>query len=535
MTTKPSSANKFNLPYLGYGLGLRSQHYNYIIQNKPEVDWFEIISENYMNSRGRPREKLDEIRSHYPVVMHGVSLSIGSTDPLNIEYLQKLKQLADEIKPVWISDHLCWTGINGRNTHDLLPVPLTTEALHHITDRIKQVQDLLGRTLLLENPSSYLTFRADHIPEYEFMAELAEKADCALLLDINNIYVASYNQRLSPKTYIDAIPQNRVVQFHLAGHTNAGTHIVDTHDTHVNEAVWDLYAQAQNRFGNISTMVEWDGNIPEFSILEDELNKARNRHSAPVAGSGLRSAQDPVFGRGDGLLLGLQAKLQTAIHDGISQNAETWIEPKENFPPNEQLQVYINAYRLRLADAIIEDYPKTAELLGDDFKKLVKEYIEYVPSTFPDLANYCWGFADFISASPRARHGVWLQGQNNQMPGQARHDHMFDAAQLADTERKKAKCFDLENSPAITSSEIASITEEEFLALSVTPRKASFILQNFALYRDGDEIKKIELAPEEIEFLQSGKPIGELITNANAEKTQTWFGKWLAAGFISRS
>jgi uncharacterized protein len=277
MPTNNLSTNKFGLPYLGYGLGLRSQHYDHIINNKPQIDWFEIISENYINSRGRPREKLDEIRSHYPIVMHGVSLSIGSTDALDLPYLKQLKQLAAEINPVWISDHLCWTGISGKNTHDLLPMPLTKESLQHLIPRIKQVQDFWGRPLLLENPSSYLTFRADSIPEYEFIAELAEKADCALLLDVNNIYVASYNQRINPHKYIDAIPQNRVVQIHLAGHTNVGTHIVDTHDSHVSEEVWHLYDHAISRFGSVSTMIEWDGNIPEFAVLEAELAKTKKQ------------------------------------------------------------------------------------------------------------------------------------------------------------------------------------------------------------------------------------------------------------------
>src|SRR5271170_3151945 len=223
--------NRFNYPNLGFGLGLRSPHYDLIVEQRPKtVDWFEIISENFLESHKGYWDFLADLRRDYPIVMHGVGMSIGSTDPLNRDYLEKLKTLADFLQPPWLSDHLCWTGVHGKNTHDLLPVPYTEESLRHIVGRIRQVQDILERRILLENPSTYVEFADSKMPEWEFLARMAEEADCGLLLDINNVYVSAFNHGYDAKTYIDAIPQERIVQIHLAGHENFGTHIVDTHD-----------------------------------------------------------------------------------------------------------------------------------------------------------------------------------------------------------------------------------------------------------------------------------------------------------------
>jgi uncharacterized protein (UPF0276 family) len=266
----------FGYPNLGLGVGLRSVHFHYILKNRPPVDWFEIISENYLDSHGWPRYVLDQIAEQYRVVMHGVSLSIGSTDPLNFEYLKKLKRLADDVGAVWISDHLCWTGVAGLNTHDLLPVPLNEESLSHIVKRIRTVQDFLERPLVLENPSSYITFTDSTLTEWEFIRQMAEQADCGLLLDVNNVYVSSINHDFDPLQYIESLPHARVVQFHLAGHTNYGTHVIDTHDGHVTEAVWELYRLAHLRTSEASTLLEWDARIPEFPVLQAEVSKARN-------------------------------------------------------------------------------------------------------------------------------------------------------------------------------------------------------------------------------------------------------------------
>lgn len=261
--------------YLGFGLGLRTTYYQEILAKLPPVDWFEIISEDYMVEGGNPLYYLDQIREHYPIVMHGVSLSLGSTDPLNQTYLNQLKKLSDRIQPAWISDHCCWTGVHGINLHDLLPLPYTEEALNHLADRIKRVQDFLGRQILIENVSSYVTYTQSAMSEWEFLTALTEKSDCLLLLDINNIYVSSYNHFFDPLDFINGVPVDRVQQFHLAGHTNKGDYILDTHDAPIVDKVWELYKLALQRFGKISTLIERDDRFPPFDELLSELENAR--------------------------------------------------------------------------------------------------------------------------------------------------------------------------------------------------------------------------------------------------------------------
>lgn len=268
---------------LGLGVGLRTTHFNYILNNHPPVDWFEIISENFMDSGGRPRYVLDQIAERYPVVMHGVSMSIGSTDPLNFDYLGKLKRLADSVKARWVSDHLCWTGVAGLNAHDLLPIPLNEETLAHVLQRVRTVQDLLERPLVLENPSTYVAFADSTLSEWEFLTRLAEETDCGLLLDVNNVYVSSVNHDFDPVEYIRSVPHRRVVQFHLAGHTNCETHIVDTHDDHVIDPVWELYRLAHQLTGGAATLLEWDARIPEFPVVHAEVLKARRYMDAELA------------------------------------------------------------------------------------------------------------------------------------------------------------------------------------------------------------------------------------------------------------
>ena len=266
-TTKP--------PFLGFGLGLRPQHYSEILDGAPAVDWFEVISENYMVEGGQPLRMLDQIRERYPIVMHGVSLSIASTAPLDMDYLKKLRALADRVNPMWISDHLCWTGVHGVNLHDLLPIPYTKEALDHVVERVSQVQDALGRRLTLENVSSYVTFGQSEMTEWEFVSEVATRADCWLLFDVNNVYVSGFNHGFDTGDFLKGVPRDRVVQFHVAGHSHEESHIIDTHDHPVCPEVWDLYRTAVAHFGPVSTMIERDDNIPPLAELVDELNHAR--------------------------------------------------------------------------------------------------------------------------------------------------------------------------------------------------------------------------------------------------------------------
>jgi len=267
--------NRFGFPDLGIGVGLRTVHYGHVLAENPAVDWFEIISENYMESGGRPRSVLERVAARYPVVMHGVSLSIGSTDPLDRAYLGRLRDLAERCRARWVSDHLCWTGVAGENLHDLMPLPRTEESLRHVVARVKEVQDFLGRPLVLENPSSYMGFRGDTVPEAEFLARVAEKADCGLLLDVNNVFVSARNHGFDPVAYIETLPADRIVQFHLAGHEDHGTHILDTHDSTVVDGVWELYRLAWRHTGGRSTLLEWDGRIPDFPTVHAEALKAR--------------------------------------------------------------------------------------------------------------------------------------------------------------------------------------------------------------------------------------------------------------------
>jgi uncharacterized protein (UPF0276 family) len=267
---------KLDLPNLGLGLGLRNQHFNHILEQHPNVDWFEVISENFMDSFGRPRHILRQVAEHYPVVMHGVSMSIGSTDPLDFGYLERLKALAKEVNPVWISDHLCWTGVLTVNSHDLLPVPLNEESLQHVCERIKVVQDYLERPLILENPSTYLTFEHSTMPEWEFLNRMAEETECGLLLDVNNVYVSAFNNDFDAVEYLQKINAESVVQMHLAGHQHCGDYIVDTHDREVTDQVWELFRLAWQRTGGVSTLLEWDGDIPEFDVYHAEMLKAKN-------------------------------------------------------------------------------------------------------------------------------------------------------------------------------------------------------------------------------------------------------------------
>ncbi len=268
--------NNTDKPFLGFGLGLRTDHYQDVLEQKPkEIDWFEIISENYMIDGGKPLYFLDKIRQDYPIVMHGVSMSVGSTDPLNYDYLKQLKKLIERVEPMWFSDHLCWTGVDHKNMHDLLPMPYTEASVRHFADRISQVQDFMGRQMLIENLSSYITYTSDAMTEWEFLTAVAEKADCYILLDVNNIYVSSYNHHFDAMEYLQGVPAERVWQHHLAGHQNTGNLIIDTHDEPVIDPVWELYEKTAQLLGPVSTMIERDANIPPLAEVIEELNQAR--------------------------------------------------------------------------------------------------------------------------------------------------------------------------------------------------------------------------------------------------------------------
>lgn len=279
--TQPFAASAIKkLANLGLGVGLRSQHYPHIMSYLEQgvslgVDWFEIISENYIDNHGYGRHVLDKLKEQYPLVMHGVSMSIGSSDPINFEYLGKLKQLSEFVEPQLISDHLCWTGFAGLNSHDLLPLPLTDESLQHVINRVDQVQDFLERPLVLENPSTYLEYQHSTLTESEFFCELVKATGCGMLLDVNNVFVSSFNHGFDAEQFIRQLPHEHIVQIHLAGPSDCGDCLIDTHDQPVPAQVWQLYQLAQSLTGGTSTLLEWDANIPSFPELVKELNKAK--------------------------------------------------------------------------------------------------------------------------------------------------------------------------------------------------------------------------------------------------------------------
>lgn len=269
--------------FLGHGVGLRRPHYERVLEGPVACDWFEVISENFLEVGGRARAVLEGVRAKRPVVLHGVSLSIGSSDPLDLAYLDGLRELGESIDAAWVSDHLCWGGIGGRKAHDLLPLPYTEEALMHVVARVRRVQDRLKRRIALENVSSYVAYRISQMSEWEFLARVAEEADCGILLDVNNVYVSSVNHRFDPREYLAGVPKERVFQLHLAGHSKMGNLLLDTHDHPVSDPVWDLCEEAVARIGPVSTLIEWDEHIPEYERLEEERARAAELHDAALA------------------------------------------------------------------------------------------------------------------------------------------------------------------------------------------------------------------------------------------------------------
>src|SRR5450631_3774879 len=269
-----------SLPSLGHGIGLRSEHFSEFLEGNVPVDWVEAISENFFPAGGRPRAVLEAVRNKYPVVLHGVSLSIGGPDPLDKEHLQRLRELAAWVEPAWVSDHLCWGTHQGRYLHDLLPLPFTEESLAHVVERVGVVQETLQRQILLENVSSYLTFADSTLTEWDFLAEVAQRADCGILLDVNNIYVSARNHGFDAEAYLEGIPRDRVGQFHLAGYQDKGTHLLDTHDSPVTDPVWALYREAVRRFGPVSTLIEWDEHVPPLARLLEESERAKALENA---------------------------------------------------------------------------------------------------------------------------------------------------------------------------------------------------------------------------------------------------------------
>ncbi len=262
-------------PIHGAGIGLRTPHYAYIEQEQPSIPWFEVLVDNYLGKGGLPLRHLELVRRDYPITFHGVGMSLGSTDPLNRDYLKRLKDLVERFQPAYVSDHLCWVSAEGRYGHELVPLPYVESVVNHIVDRVQCVQEFLGRSILIENVSSYLTYKISDMEEWDFLSLIAERAGCEILLDINNVYVSARNHGFDPEDYILKVPVDRVRQFHLAGHEDQGTHLLDSHSNSVHDSVWELYKKTLLHLGPLPTLIEWDNNIPEFPVLYAEAAKAQ--------------------------------------------------------------------------------------------------------------------------------------------------------------------------------------------------------------------------------------------------------------------
>lgn len=557
-------ANKFGFKNLGFGMGLRSQHYPYIMKNWPKtVDWFEIISENFMDTDGRPKRILAEIKEHYPIVMHGVSMSIGTTDPLNSEYMKKLKALMKWLNPPWVSDHLCWTGTAHKNTHDLLPVPYTEEALAHIIKKIKHVQDYIERPLIIENPSTYMEFKDSQMPEWEFISRMAEKSSCGLLLDVNNIYVSCYNHRLDPKEYIDALPHDRVVQIHLAGHDNMGTHIIDSHRGKVIDEVWALYRYVIGKAGKISTMIEWDEDVPSFNTVLKEVNKARkltDRLKIPNQLPDMSGEREKRNTKKPAPYKKSLETFQNVILSGDAKKSrpENWVLSKDKFPPENQLGVYINGYRARLFDVSNEDYKVLRHLLGNkNMNRLLDEYIEATPSNNFNITRYTVKFPEFV------KKAAWLPQKIRQA-----------AYEMAVLETELMQISDMKETKPLDTKKFEKMTPEKFLKQKIylraalklfkfdyqvndyfnkvmddknprTPAKNPCFL---AIYRHEDMMWRLEMDKDEylvMKKFMEGKTVGKAIEsmlsskNVDAEKLignfNKWFGRWSSNGLLAEA
>ncbi len=450
---------------LGCGVGLRPRHYPVITSEWPAVDWFEAVTENYMDTGGRPLEILEKVRKHYPVALHGVALSIGSVDRLNEGYLSRWKTLIDRIDPVIVSDHICWSGVGGEQLHDLLPLPFTEEALTLLTRRVGQIQEFLGRKILLENVSSYVTFKHSAIPEWEFIRALAEKSGCSLLLDINNVFVNAKNHSFDAHEYIRSIPAESVEQIHLAGHADHGAYLFDTHGSPVIDQVWALYEEALSIWGKKPTLIEWDENIPEFPRLMEEANKAKGIYSnvAPAKAGAQFKKLDSRFRGND-----IEIASYGASDSSPSLNAvEYWFRDKI-FPKNgkimkeenllntqggetgeTRLSVYREGYYARTHEALCEVYEAVRKILGaEEFLKLSEKYAAHYSSPNYNLNIKGAKLSEFLQHSD----------YNKRFP------FLFDLARL---EWAIAESFHAFLRPAFDPASLAGINAEDWGNLKI--------------------------------------------------------------------
>ncbi|MFN9470080.1 DUF692 family multinuclear iron-containing protein [Acidovorax sp.] len=380
----------------GFGLGLRTPHYADFLAAPQPLDWLEIITDNYLVEGGKPLAVLDALRRDYPMAMHGVAMSIGSAQGVDLGYLRQVKALADRIEPLWVSDHLCWVGPGtGQWLHDLYPLPYTDASARHVIAQVRRAQDVLGRRLVLENVSSYIRYADDSASEWQFLAHIAQEADCLLLVDVNNIHVSSVNHGFDPLAYLDALPAHRVQQIHLAGHSDLGDHIIDTHDHPVAPPVWELYAQACARFGAVATMVERDDRIPPLAELLDEMTVARRIAAEHVPRAGALEQATLSWPGATPLPARPLQMQQQELADRIL--AEPLQPLADDDPVEGRLGIYHHAYRARLAEVLADTHAKTWLYMGSDiFEAHARDYAVAHPPTVRSLNRYGEGLAGVL-------------------------------------------------------------------------------------------------------------------------------------------
>lgn len=530
---------------LGHGVGLRTKHYREFLEGTPQVDWVEAISENFMGLGGRPLAVLEKVRRDRPVVLHGVSLAIGSLAPLDQAYLQQLKTLVSRIQPALVSDHLCWGRAHqGRYVHDLLPVPFTEEALRHVVARVKQVQETLDRQILLENASSYVAFKESEFTEWEFLAEVARRADCGILLDVNNIYVSARNHGFDPRQYLEGIPVDRVQQFHLAGHEDRGTIVIDTHEGQVVDAVWNLYRHAVQRFGAVPSLIEWDEGVPELPVLLAESEKAREIMQSAMSVPPPPAREVPELRRppvARATLETTQAQFfEWVATEAPIEGAEALVFAGE-LTADERVGIYADMYWLRMRDTMRDDHPRIRAALGDEaFDRLVARYLRVYPSTHHSLNELGRHLPRYLREHPDGER-PWL-------------------GDLAQLERARIDTFIAANSPVLELSALQTLGETfatsklvasnamrvltfDFDVLDMrasvpTPRQPK---AQVVVWRKGLEVYQVEVPADEADALTrlvQGHPLPE-VCEAFAEREDpasaafTAIASWVNEGMIS--
>ena len=453
---KTSTPQTFLWPVLGCGVGLRAEHYEYILHEKPRVAWFEAVTENFMDSGGRPLEILTRIRENYPVALHGVSLSIGSADPLNPVYLERLKRLADRIDPFVVSDHLCWSGVEGEQLHDLLPLPFTEEAVDYVAERIQRLQDFLGRKFLIENVSTYVTYKHSVMSEWQFLVETARRAGCGILLDLNNIYVNSKNHNFDPYEYLRQVPAELVGQFHLAGHTDMGEFLFDTHTGSITDPVWKLYEKSLELYGPVSTLIEWDAAIPEFPRLAEETAKAEKIYEkysggrkTPLVFSPKKYPAETAASLRKAVFED-QRRLKTLVRPGAEPDAASFLNPQGTATGRERMAVYAGGYVARIHESLGETYEAVKHILGEEaFFHLTEAYAAAHPSLSYNLSDAGKELASFLETPEWKEKFAFL-------------------SDLARLERLIAESFHAFSEKAFDPSSLAGLGEDDWNALRLS-------------------------------------------------------------------